>query len=98
MKSGNVVLGVLAGIAVGAIAGILLAPAKGSRTRKRILRKGDDLYDELEDKFDEFCENLEDKYEQAKDRADQLTGKGRQKYADTKNGVKNAASDIRSAM
>ncbi len=37
MSTGKVVLGTLAGIAIGAIAGILLAPEKGSTTRRQIL-------------------------------------------------------------
>ncbi|NLO02771.1 MAG: YtxH domain-containing protein, partial [Bacteroidales bacterium] len=45
MSSGKVFLGVLAGAAAGALAGILFAPAKGSKTRKRILKKGEDYSD-----------------------------------------------------
>ena len=40
MNTGKVVLGTLAGLAFGAIAGILLAPEKGSTTRKQISDKG----------------------------------------------------------
>ena len=36
MGSGKVLLGVLAGVAVGATLGILFAPDKGSETRKKI--------------------------------------------------------------
>ena len=45
MSTGKVVLGTLAGLAIGAIAGILFAPEKGSVTRKQIMDKGDDLVD-----------------------------------------------------
>ena len=45
MSSGKVVLGLLAGVAVGALAGILFAPAKGSKTRKRIMNKGENYAD-----------------------------------------------------
>ena len=47
MSTGKVILGSLAGLAIGAIAGILLAPEKGSITRKKIMDKGDDYADEL---------------------------------------------------
>ena len=63
MKSGKLVLGVLAGLAVGAIAGILFAPDKGSKTRKKMLSKGKVYVGGLQDKFDEFVDNLSKKQE-----------------------------------
>lgn len=51
MSSGKVVLGLLAGIATGAIAGLLFAPAKGSDTRKKITKKGKNYEKKLEKKF-----------------------------------------------
>ena len=42
MKKSNVVLGVLAGAAIGALVGILFAPDKGTNTRKKLRRKGED--------------------------------------------------------
>ena len=50
MKQGKVLLGVLAGLAAGAVLGILLAPDKGSETRKKILSKGEELADDLKEK------------------------------------------------
>ena len=43
----------LLGAAVGGALGILLAPDKGSETRKKILAKSDDLTDSLKEKFTE---------------------------------------------
>jgi gas vesicle protein len=66
MSSGKVVLGLLAGVAAGAVAGILFAPAKGSKTRKRILRKGEDYVDVLKDKMDDLLETTNQKFEKVK--------------------------------
>lgn len=74
MSSGKVVLGLLAGAAAGALAGILFAPAKGSRTRRRIMRKGEnyigDLKDKLDGLFDKFKGKMEKVKEEVKDYAD----------------------------
>ena len=60
MSTGKVVLGTMAGLAIGAIAGILFAPEKGSTTRKQIMDKGDDYVDGLKSKYDKFCDSLSD--------------------------------------
>lgn len=38
MKNGKFLAGIIAGLGTGAILGILFAPEKGSKTRKRILK------------------------------------------------------------
>jgi len=43
----NFLIGFLAGAAVGAVAGILLAPDKGSKTRQDLRNKVKDLSDDL---------------------------------------------------
>jgi gas vesicle protein len=58
MRSGKLLLGVLAGFAVGAALGVLFAPDKGWNTRKRISKKGEDLVDDLREKFDEFIDSI----------------------------------------
>ena len=69
MGSGKVVLGVLAGVAVGATLGILFAPDKGSNTRKKISRKADDYTEELEEQFNHLVKNLTRKFEDMKEEA-----------------------------
>ena len=58
MKNGSIVLGVLAGLATGAVLGILFAPDKGTETRKKIIQKGDDYLDTMKTKFNEVFERF----------------------------------------
>lgn len=84
MNTGKVVLGTLAGLAIGAIAGILLAPEKGSTTRRQILDKGDDLFDDLKSKFNDFVSTLTDKFEATKQDVENLAENGKAKYGEGK--------------
>jgi len=59
----------LLGTAVGAAVGILFAPAKGTKTRKAIVEKGEDLTDSMKDKFNEFLESVKKEYEMVKEKA-----------------------------
>ena len=47
MKTSSLVLGLLGAAAAGAALGILLAPDKGSETRKKIAAKGNELKNNL---------------------------------------------------
>ncbi len=80
MKSGKVFLGVLAGAAIGAIAGILFAPDKGCNTRGKILNKGEDLKADLQNKFDELVETISNKYDSIGKSAENLVEKGKTKF------------------
>jgi gas vesicle protein len=51
MSRGKIILGVLAGLAAGALVGILFAPDKGSETRKKIIDKGESYVDNLKEKI-----------------------------------------------
>ena len=48
----KVILGILGGITVGAIAGIVFAPAKGKKTRKQIMKKSAEFTEDLKYKFE----------------------------------------------
>lgn len=63
MEAGKTALGIVLGIGVGALLGVLFAPAKGSKTRRRIMDKGQGFADELKGKFDGLYEDVSGKYE-----------------------------------
>jgi gas vesicle protein len=58
MKKSVLFFSILAGIAAGALAGVLLAPQKGKVTRRRIVQKGKDLIDDAEEKMEEVYHEL----------------------------------------
>ena len=77
MSSGKVVLGVLAGVAAGAILGILFAPDKGSETRKKISTKSNDLTDAVKEKFDAIVSKFKKEVEDVKDQANDYAENGK---------------------
>jgi gas vesicle protein len=67
MDAGKVVIGVVAGIATGALLGVLFAPDKGFKTRKRISRDTERITDDITVKFQEFVDSITDKFEKVKE-------------------------------
>jgi gas vesicle protein len=65
MGSGKLLLGVLAGVAAGAVLGILFAPDKGSETRKKIVKKAEDFTDGLKEKFNGYVDDITEKFDEA---------------------------------
>ncbi|UTA66893.1 YtxH domain-containing protein [Emticicia sp. 21SJ11W-3] len=70
MNSGKLLAGMLAGFAVGALIGVLFAPEKGSDSRKKILRKGEELAGDLKDKLDDFVEAFNKNYQHIAQKTD----------------------------
>ena len=60
-NTGNTLLALLAGAAIGAVAGILMAPDKGSKTREKIKDGFDDAKKNLKNKFDSATEGFKSK-------------------------------------
>lgn len=75
MNSGKVFLGLLAGVAAGAVLGVLFAPDKGTETRKKISKKSKDLVDEVKNKYDDFVRGVNEKVESVKQDAEYLKSK-----------------------
>ena len=75
MSSGKILLGVMAGLATGALLGILFAPDKGSVTRTKIVKKGEDVVDSVKDKYNDIRETVSEKYESVKDKVSDFAHK-----------------------
>ena len=97
MKSGKVLLGAFSGVAIGAVVGVLLAPEKGSDTRKKISKKGQDLADDVKNQVDGLKGKYNDLVDNVASRVDAFANKGEDIADNVKNEVKGAAQDLKSA-
>ncbi len=79
MDSGKILLGAMAGVALGATLGILFAPNKGSDTRKKISKKSTEYVGGLENQFREFMKSVSDRFEQMTAEAQKVSNNGRTK-------------------
>ncbi|HMH21866.1 MAG TPA: YtxH domain-containing protein [Puia sp.] len=69
MNSSKLLLGFVVGAAIGGALGILLAPDKGTETRRKIMEKGNDLSDSIKDKFGDMVDGVKENFSRAKGEA-----------------------------
>lgn len=86
MKSSNVLLGILSGVAVGAALGVLFAPEKGSETRKKILDKSKGYQNDLKNRFDGVVQNASKKYDSFIETAKDYASDTAKEYTSSKDG------------
>ena len=91
----------LLGAAIGAAAALLLAPASGARTRRKLVRKGEEVADYLIDAGKELTEKCEDLYERSgelvEDATHELSGKYRALHEHTTQLLDEAETILRRA-
>lgn len=88
MNSGKLIVGILGGVAAGALLGVLFAPEEGSKTRKKIIDKANDGADTLKDKFDVLLESVNQKYENIWQAKEELISEGEAKLNAVKKELK----------
>ena len=98
MDTEKVVLGALAGLATGAILGILFAPEKGTETRKKIADKGKDSLDDLKHKYNELIDSLSSKLDDVKSEGNKYIKEGKSYLQDGQELAENAKNDFSSAI
>src|ERR1039457_3018230 len=91
----------LLGAAIGSAVALLMAPASGKRTRRRLARKGEEVADYLIDAGKELVEKCEDLYESSGelvgDATRELSGKYRALHEHSKQLVDEAETILRRA-
>ena len=85
MSTQKIITGVLLGAAAGAILGVLFAPDKGSKTRKKIADKSADLADTIKTKANDISEGMSEKLRSVKEEMSDLIAKGKEKIQGFKN-------------
>jgi gas vesicle protein len=73
----KIITALFAGIAIG----ILVAPRKGSETRKKIRDGISDMRDDINDFFNETVENLKGGLSSVEDRADDFLQSGKEQFS-----------------
>lgn len=92
----------LAALAAGAALGVLLAPASGAETRKKLMRKGGELKDRLAsmlEEGEELVAELKNKargaMDSASDTASSVAGSARDAAQTVRDKVKQGAADVK---
>ena len=98
-RAGDRAVFFLLGAAIGAAAALLMAPASGARTRRRLVRKGEEAADNLIHVGKELIEKCEDLYERSgelvEDATHELSGKYRALHEHSKQLLHEAETILR---
>lgn len=83
MNTAKVIVGVLAGVAIGAAIGILFSPDKGANTRKKLTKKSDDIMRDIEEGLSEIYDTVAQKYGATSNEVEKLVKNGKSKLVKT---------------
>ena len=75
-STSKIIAATLAGVATGALLGLLFAPDKGEETRRKIGEKYTDLSDTIRNKVADLVDTINNEYSNVKDTVNDYTGRG----------------------
>jgi gas vesicle protein len=87
----------IAGLAVGALIGVLIAPEAGDKTRGRIARKSNDLLEDLEGQVEITKHKVNQFNESMKERANTLAAEAKSKANELAAKAKNQVGNVKEA-
>jgi len=79
MNLGKTLFGVIFTFAAGVVVGVLYAPAKGIVTRRRIIRRGTEIADNVMDKATEVSDVIRSEIDTVSEEAEDLLRNGKKK-------------------
>lgn len=91
MSNTNSILTLVAGLAVGATLGILLAPDSGKNTRQKLMKRGEKLRDDLTCLMEEGEDAMNEMKDKAQQSASNMGNKARETASQVKSDLSNAA-------
>ncbi|MFI5194455.1 MAG: hypothetical protein ACHQD7_10360 [Chitinophagales bacterium] len=63
MTSKKLIAGVLTGLAAGAMISLMVSSKKNRSISRKLMKRGNNLADDLKGRFNEFVDRLEDKFQ-----------------------------------
>jgi gas vesicle protein len=91
MNSGKIIIGALAGLAAGALIGVLFAPDKGTEVRHNIVKKSEDYLDSVKNKFNSLLDNISGKFNGGKVEVSEIDDNGRTSSSKAKREMQTSA-------
>lgn len=79
MKSQLLILGLFVGFTTGLLIGIIFAPEKGAKMRRKFFKKSGDYSKVFLDKMEDFHESIPEKFKISKKRVEEAVSKATEK-------------------
>jgi gas vesicle protein len=103
-QAGDIAIALFAGIAIGTVVGILIAPKSGRDTRKDLIEKGEKIIEQSRENFEGFIEKSKSFAEAGKQKieefvmmGEEVIEKGKSKAASTASKIKDIVKESKKA-